>query len=124
MLHFLLCYTMAFITQMLQTAVCNRHHLLDRQLCRLQLLSLDRLEGSVLVMTQELNSNIFGVRSECVTEAALQLQAAKLISYSHGRISMLDRPGIEKWSCECCGVVKKEYDRLKEMPLESLRKPV
>jgi len=122
-LHLLLRYTQALITQMSQTAVCNRHHSLDQQLCRWLLLSLDRLEGSELVMTQELISNMLGVRREGVTEAALQLQAAKLISYSRGRISVLDRPGIEKRSCECYGVVKKEYDRLKEMPLESLRKP-
>ncbi len=122
-LHLLLRYTQALITQMSQTAVCNRHHSLDQQLCRWLLLSLDRLEGSELVMTQELISNMLGVRREGVTEAALQLQAAKLISYSRGRISVLDRPGIEKRSCECYGVVKKEYDRLKEMPLESLRGP-
>jgi len=122
-LHLLLRYTQALITQMSQTAVCNRHHSLDQQLCRWLLLSLDRLEGSELVMTQELISNMLGVRREGVTEAALQLQAAKLISYSRGRISVLDRPGIEKRSCECYGVVKKEYDRLKEMPLESLRRP-
>jgi CRP-like cAMP-binding protein len=120
-LHLLLRFTQALITQMSQTAVCNRHHSLDQQLCRWLLLSLDRLEGSELVMTQELISNMLGVRREGVTEAALQLQAAKLISYSRGRISVLDRPGIEKRSCECYGVVKKEYDRLQEMPLESLR---
>ena len=123
-LHLLLRYTQALITQMSQTAVCNRHHSLDQQLCRWLLLSLDRLEGSELVMTQELISNMLGVRREGVTEAALQLQSAGLIKYSRGRISVLDRPGIEKRSCECYAVVKNEYDRLKEMPLESLRGPV
>ena len=123
-LHLLLRYTQALITQMSQTAVCNLHHSLDQQLCRWLLLSLDRLEGSELVMTQELISNMLGVRREGVTEAALQLQSAGLIKYSRGRISVLDRPGIERRSCECYSVVKKEYDRLKEMPLESLRGPV
>ena len=111
-LHLLLRYTQALITQMSQTAVCNRHHSLDQQLCRWLLLSLDRLEGSELVMTQELIASMLGVRREGVTEAALQLQAAKLIRYSRGRIAVLDRPGLEKRSCECYGVVKKEYDRL------------
>ena len=123
-LHLLLRYTQALITQMSQTAVCNRHHSLDQQLCRWLLLSLDRLEGSELVMTQELISNMLGVRREGVTEAALQLQASGLIQYSRGRISVLDRSGLEKRSCECYGVVKKEYDRLKEMPLEAKRAPV
>ena len=122
-LHLLLRYTQALITQMSQTAVCNRHHSLDQQLCRWLLLSLDRLEGSELVMTQELISNMLGVRREGVTEAALHLQSAGLIKYSRGRISVLDRPGIEKRSCECYGVVKKEYDRLKEIPLEGKRAP-
>ena len=111
-LHLLLRYTQALITQMSQTAVCNRHHTLDQQLCRWLLLSLDRLRGSELVMTQELIANMLGVRREGVTEAALQLQAAGLIRYARGRISVLDRPGLEKRSCECYGVVKKEYDRL------------
>ncbi len=111
-LHLLLRYTQALITQMSQTAVCNRHHTLDQQLCRWLLLSLDRLEGSELVMTQELISNMLGVRREGVTEAALQVQAAGLIRYSRGRITVLDRPGLEKRTCECYGVVKKEYDRL------------
>ena len=123
-MHLLLRYTQALITQMSQTAVCNRHHSLDQQLCRWLLLSLDRLEGSELVMTQELISNMLGVRREGVTEAALQLQSAGLIKYSRGRISVLDRPGIEKRSCECYAVVKKEYDRLKEIPLEGQRAPV
>ena len=123
-LHLLLRYTQALITQMSQTAVCNRHHSLDQQLCRWLLLSLDRLEGSELVMTQELISNMLGVRREGVTEAALQLQSAGLIKYSRGRISVLDRPGIEKRSCECYAVVKNEYDRLQEIPLESKRAPI
>jgi CRP-like cAMP-binding protein len=123
-LHLLLRFTQALITQMSQTAVCNRHHSLDQQLCRWLLLSLDRLQGSELVMTQELISNMLGVRREGVTEAALQLQAASLIKYARGRISVLDRPGLEKRSCECYSVVKKEYDRLKEMPLEAMRAPV
>ena len=111
-LHLLLRYTQALITQMSQTAVCNRHHSLDQQLCRWLLLSLDRLQGSELVMTQELISNMLGVRREGVTEAALQLQASGLIRYARGRITVLDRSGLEKRSCECYGVVKKEYDRL------------
>ena len=111
-LHLLLRYTQALITQMAQTAVCNRHHALDQQLCRWLLLSLDRLEGSELVMTQELIANMLGVRREGVTEGALKLQAAGLIRYARGRISILDRAGLEKRTCECYAVVKKEYDRL------------
>ncbi|NQW94433.1 MAG: Crp/Fnr family transcriptional regulator [Polaromonas sp.] len=111
-LHLLLRYTQALITQMSQTAVCNRHHALDQQLCRWLLLSLDRLEGSELVMTQELIANMLGVRRESVTESATKLQNAGLITYSRGRIHVLDRPGLEIRSCECYGVVKKEYDRL------------
>jgi CRP-like cAMP-binding protein len=111
-LHLLLRYTQALITQMAQTAVCNRHHSLDQQLCRLLLLSLDRLKGDELVMTQELISNMLGVRREGVTEGALKLQKSGLIKYTRGRISVLDRPGLEKRSCECYAVVKKEYDRL------------
>ena len=111
-LHLLLRYTQALITQMAQTAVCNRHHTLDQQLCRWLLLSLDRLKGSELVMTQELISNLLGVRREGVTESALKLQKSGLIRYSRGRITVLDRPGLEKRSCECYAVVKKEYDRL------------
>jgi CRP-like cAMP-binding protein len=105
-------YTQALITQMSQTAVCNRHHSLDQQLCRWLLLSLDRLSGNELVMTQELIANMLGVRREGVTEAALRLQSAGLIRYARGRISVLDRAGLEKRSCECYAVVKKEYDRL------------
>jgi CRP-like cAMP-binding protein len=111
-LHLLLRYTQALITQMAQTAVCNRHHSLDQQLCRWLLLSLDRLQGSELVMTQELISNMLGVRREGVTEAALKLQEAGLIRYTRGRITVLDRSGLEKRTCECYQVVKKEYERL------------
>ena len=110
--HLLLRYTQALITQMAQTAVCNRHHSLDQQLCRWLLLSLDRLQGDQLVMTQELIANMLGVRREGVTEAALKLQKAGLISYVRGRINVIDRPGLEERTCECYGVVKKEYDRL------------
>lgn len=111
-LHLLLRYTQALITQMSQTAVCNRHHTLDQQLCRWLLLSMDRLHGSELVMTQELIANMLGVRREGVTAAALSLQAAGLIRYARGRITVLDRTAIEKRSCECYAVVKTEYDRL------------
>ena len=111
-LHLLLRYTQALITQMAQTAVCNRHHSLDQQLCRWLLLSLDRLPGNQLVMTQELIANMLGVRREGVTEAALKLQKAELIRYSRGRITVLDRTGLEQRTCECYAVVKKEYDRL------------
>ncbi len=111
-LHLLLRYTQALITQMSQTAVCNRHHSIDQQLCRWLLLSLDRLSGNELVMTQELISNMLGVRREGVTEAALSLQKAGLIQYVRGRITVLDRPGLEKRTCECYAVVKREYDRL------------
>jgi CRP-like cAMP-binding protein len=112
-MHLLLRYTQALITQMAQTAVCNRHHSLDQQLCRWLLLSLDRLSGSSeLVMTQELIGNMLGVRREGVTEAALKLQKAGLIRYARGHITVLDRPGLEKRTCECYAVVKVEYDRL------------
>jgi CRP-like cAMP-binding protein len=111
-LHLLLRYTQALITQMAQTAVCNRHHSLDQQLCRWLLLSLDRLQGNELVMTQELIANMLGVRREGVTEGALKLQKAGLIRYSRGRITVLDRPGLEEATCECYAVVKTEYDRL------------
>jgi CRP-like cAMP-binding protein len=111
-MHLLLRYTQALITQMAQTAVCNRHHSLDQQLCRWLLLSLDRLHGAELVMTQELISNMLGVRREGVTESALKLQSAGLIRYARGHITVLDRPGLEKRTCECYAVVKKEYDRL------------
>ena len=111
-LHLLLRYTQALITQMSQTAVCNRHHSLDQQLCRWLLLSLDRLQGNELVMTQELIANMLGVRREGVTEGALKLQAAGFIKYSRGRITVLDRRGLEQRTCECYEVVKREYDRL------------
>ena len=111
-LHLLLRYTQALITQMAQTAVCNRHHSLDQQLCRWLLLSLDRLPGNELVMTQELIANMLGVRREGVTEAALKLQAAGLIRYARGHIVILNRHGLEQRTCECYAVVKKEYDRL------------
>ncbi|MBC8057369.1 MAG: Crp/Fnr family transcriptional regulator [Rhizobiales bacterium] len=111
-LHLLLRYTQALITQMSQTAVCNRHHSLDQQLCRWLLLSLDRLGGNELLMTQELIANMLGVRREGVTEAALKLQKAALIRYARGHIVVLDRPGLEQRCCECYAVVKKEYDRL------------
>lgn len=111
-LHLLLRYTQALITQMSQTAVCNRHHSLDQQLCRWLLLSLDRLQGNVLVMTQELIANMLGVRREGVTEAALKLQKAGLIRYARGHITVLDRKGVQARSCECYRVVKREYDRL------------
>ena len=112
MLHLLLRYTQALITQMAQTAVCNRHHSVDQQLCRWLLLSLDRLQTNELVMTQELIANMLGVRREGVTEAAGKLQALGLIKYSRGRITVLDRPGVEMRSCECYEVVKRETDRL------------
>jgi CRP-like cAMP-binding protein len=111
-LHLLLRYTQALITQMAQTAVCNRHHSLDQQLCRWLLLSMDRLEGDELVMTQELIANMLGVRREGVTEAALKLQNLGLIKYARGHITVLDRPALEERVCECYAVVKKEYDRL------------
>jgi CRP-like cAMP-binding protein len=111
-LHLLLRYTQALITQMAQTAVCNRHHSLDQQLCRWLLLSLDRLQGDELAMTQELIANMLGVRREGVTEGALKLQEAGLIRYARGHISVLDRAGLETRTCECYAVVKKEYDRL------------
>src|SRR5450432_3438185 len=111
-LHLLLRYTQALITQMSQTAVCNRHHSLDQQLCRWLLLSLDRLQGNELVMTQELIANMLGVRREGVTEAALKLQQAGLIRYARGHITVLNRTGLERRACECYAVVKNEYDRL------------
>ena len=111
-LHLLLRYTQALITQMTQTAVCNRHHSLDQQLCRWLLLSLDRLDGADLVMTQELIANMLGVRREGVTEGAIKLQEAGLIRYHRGHITVLDRPRLEQRTCECYAVVKREYDRL------------
>ena len=111
-LHLLLRYTQALITQMAQTAVCNRHHSLDQQLCRWLLLSLDRLQGAELIMTQELIANMLGVRREGVTDGALKLQKAGLIRYARGHITILDREGLESRTCECYAVVKREYDRL------------
>jgi len=110
--HLLLRYTQALITQMAQTAVCNRHHALEQQLCRWLLLSLDRLASNELTMTQELIANMLGVRREGVTEAAGHLQAAGLIHYSRGKITVLDRPKLEAKVCECYAVVKREYGRL------------
>ena len=109
LLHLLLRYTQALITQMAQTAVCNRHHSLDQQLCRWLLMSMDRLQGNEITMTQELIANMLGVRREGVTEGARKLQDAGLIRYARGRISVLDRVGLEKRSCECYAVVKSEY---------------
>jgi CRP-like cAMP-binding protein len=111
-MHLLLRYTQSLISQMSQTAVCNRHHSLDQQLCRWLLMSIDKLQGNELVMTQELIANMLGVRREGVTEGATKLQKAKLIKYSRGHITVLDRAGLEKRACECYEVVKKEYARL------------
>lgn len=119
--HLLLRYTQALLTQMAQTAVCNRHHTVDQQLCRWLLLSLDRLPTKELSMTQELIANMLGVRREGVTEAAGNLQRDGLISYSRGRITVLDRAQLERRVCECYGVVKKEFDRL--LPYQHLREP-
>ena len=116
MQQLMLRYTQALITQMAQTAVCNRHHSIDQQLCRWLLLSLDRLPGNQLTMTQELIANMLGVRREGVTEAALKLQQAGLISYSRGHITVTDRCGLEHRTCECYGVVKAEYERLLPQP--------
>jgi CRP-like cAMP-binding protein len=111
-MHLLLRYTQALITQMAQTAVCNRHHSVDQQLCRWLLLSLDRLQSNELSMTQELIADMLGVRREGVTDAAGKLQHAGLIQYQRGRIRVLDRPGLEGRACECYQVVKTEFDRL------------
>ncbi len=110
--HLLLRYTQALVVQMAQTAVCNRHHSVEQQLCRWLLMSLDRLATNELVMTQEMIANMLGVRREGVTEAAGKLQQRKIIRYARGRITVLDRPKLEKSVCECYAVVKKEYDRL------------
>jgi CRP-like cAMP-binding protein len=111
-LHLLLRYTQALITQMAQTAVCNRHHLLDEQLCRWILVILDRLDGSNFVMTQELIASMLGVRREGITEAAGKLQRDGVIHYVRGRITVLDRDALEKRACECYEVVRREYSRL------------
>jgi CRP-like cAMP-binding protein len=116
-MHLLLRYTQALISQMTQTAVCNRHHSIEQQLCRWLLLSLDRLDGPDLVMTQELIANMLGVRREGVTAAAARLQRAGLIRYARGHIRVLDRPGVERSSCECYEVVKEEYGRLLDAPV-------
>ena len=108
----LLRYTQALITQMAQTAVCNRHHSVDQQLCRWLLLSLDRLSSNELTMTQELIANMLGVRREGVTEAAGRLQKLNVIRYARGKITVLDRPKLEALCCECYAVVKRETDRL------------
>jgi CRP-like cAMP-binding protein len=120
LLHVLLRYTQALITQMAQTAVCNRHHSVDQQLCRWLLLSLDRLSSDTLTMTQELIANMLGVRREGVTEAAGKLQKVGVIKYSRGQITVLDRPRLEQLCCECYGVVKTETDRLLPLRLLSL----
>lgn len=112
MQHLLLRYTQALITQMAQTAVCNRHHSLEQQFCRWMLVSMDRLSSNRLVITQELIANMLGVRREGVTEAAGEMQRAGLIKYSRGHITVLDRAGLEKRACECYAVVKKEAERL------------
>jgi CRP-like cAMP-binding protein len=111
----LLRYTQALLTQMAQTAVCNRHHSVDKQLCRWLLLSLDRLDSNQLTMTQDLIANMLGVRREGVTEAAGKLQNLGVIKYTRGRITVLDRPELERQCCECYGVVKKETDRLQHL---------
>lgn len=117
LLMLLLRYSQSLITQMAQTAVCNRHHSIDQQLCRWLLLSLDRLPTNRLTMTQELIANMLGVRREGVTEAAGKLQKLGVIEYSRGQINVLDRPKLEQLSCECYAVVKKETDRLMPRPL-------
>jgi CRP-like cAMP-binding protein len=122
----LLHYTQALMTQMSQTAVCNRHHSVEQQLCRWLLLSIDRLPSNSLVMTQELIANMLGVRREGVTEAAGHLQRAGLIRYSRGHIEVLNRPGLEKAVCECYAVVKAEFDRLlpKNIPDHTCDQPL
>jgi CRP-like cAMP-binding protein len=119
--HLALRFTQALITQMSQTAVCNRHHALEQQLCRWLLLSLDRLPDNELIMTQELIANMLGVRREGVTQAAGQLQKDRIIKYGRGRIEVLDRPRLEQRVCECYRVVKKEYERL--LPYEMADPP-
>ena len=116
MLQLMLRYVQALITQMAQTAVCNRHHSIDQQLCRWLLLSLDRLPSNQLSMTQELIANMLGVRREGVTEAAGKLQRLGVIEYRRGQITVLDRPKLEELCCECYAVVKAETDRLLPFP--------
>ena len=120
--HLLLRYTQALITQMTQTAVCNRHHSVEQQLCRWLLLSLDRLATNELTMTQELIANMLGVRREGVTEAAGKLQDEHLIQYRRGHITVLDRPGLEAKVCECYAVVQKEYARLLPRKILTMQK--
>jgi CRP-like cAMP-binding protein len=115
-LHLLLRYTQALMTQMVQTAACNKHHSLDQQLCRWLLLSLDRLQGTEMLMTEKLIAHMLGVTREVAVKGAVQLQTAGLIDYQEGRIHVLDRNAMEKRSCECYAVVKAEYDRL--LPLK------
>ena len=112
LMHLFLRFTQALITQITQTAVCNRHHLLEQQLCRLLLINLDRLPDNQLFMTQELIARLLGVRREGITEAALKIQSAGFIKYSRGHVTILDRLGLESRACECYQVVKKEYQRL------------
>jgi CRP-like cAMP-binding protein len=121
LMQLLLRYTQALLTQMAQTAVCNRHHSIDQQLCRWLLLSLDRLPNNRLDMTQELIANMLGVRREGVTEAAGKLQRLGIIKYSRGHITVLDRPSLERRCCECYAVVRRETDRLLGLPLPVLR---
>jgi CRP-like cAMP-binding protein len=116
-LHLLLRYTQALMTQMVQTAACNKHHSLDQQLCRWLLLSLDRLQGTEMLMTPKLIANMLGVPQDVATAGALQLQDSGLIQYESGRVRVTDRRGLELRSCECYLVVKKEYDRLLPLPL-------
>jgi CRP-like cAMP-binding protein len=120
----LLRYTQALITQMAQTAVCNRHHTVDQQLCRWLLLSLDRLSSNRLTMTHELIANMLGVRREGVTDAAGKLQKHGVIRYTRGRIIVLDRPELERLCCECYAVVRKETDRLLPIPQQSGGEPL
>lgn len=123
-MRLLLRYTQSLMTQMTQTAVCNRHHSVEQQLCRALLLSLDRMAGNSLTMTQELIARILGVRREGVTEAAGKLQRAGLIRYSRGHIDVLDREGLENTVCECYGVVRREYGRLmSDIPREPVPPP-
>jgi CRP-like cAMP-binding protein len=117
--HTLMRYAQALLTQMAQTAACNRHHTVEQQLCRWLLLSLDRLDSNQLVMTQELIANMLGVRREGVTEAAGKLQADGMINYSRGKITVTNRPKLEKRACECYGVVKRETDRLMSPVIDS-----
>lgn len=119
LLFLMLRYTQALITQMAQTAACNRHHSISQQLCRWLLLSLDRLSGNQLMMTQELIANMLGVRREGVTQAAGKLHKLGIIKYNRGRIEVLDRPALERMSCECYSVVKQESDRLVPPPQQA-----